>query len=71
LVFPFQGLAVPDLLLQLLMKLLQLIFVVALGAANLLVTLPHPCRGQTFQIGAPVPMWAREVVGQIGETGHA
>ena len=71
LVFQFHFLALPPLLGQLLMEFFQLMFVVAFRAVDLLIAPKDPAGGQTFQIGAPLPVGAAEIRGQVGESGHA
>jgi hypothetical protein len=70
LVLPFHLLALSPLLLQLLVEFLQLVFVVALGAADLLIPLKNPARGESFQIRAPIPIRATEVLGQVLKFRH-
>ena len=63
LIFQFRLLAVAALLIKLLAHLLQLIFVVAFGAGDLLIAMKDPASGESFQIRAPIPIRATEVVG--------
>ena len=70
LVFQFDLLGVPLLLPQPLVKFLQLILVVAFDAGDLLVAMKDPAGGQAFQIGAPIPIRATEVVGQVFKFRH-
>ena len=70
LVFQFHLLGMSVLLAQLLGEFFQLIFVVAFGACDLLIAMEDPTGGQTFQIRAPIPIRATEVLGQVFELRH-
>lgn len=70
LVFQLHLLALAPFPIQLLVESGQLIFVVAFDAGDLLVAPPNPAGGQTFQIGASLPIRATEVRWQVGEAGH-
>jgi hypothetical protein len=48
---------------QFLVEFFQLIFVVAFGAGDLLIAMKDPASGESFQIRAPIPIRATEVVG--------
>jgi len=70
LVLPFQFFALPPLLIQLLVDLLQLVFVVALGAADLLISMKNPTGGQSFQIRTPIPVRATEIGREVLKLRH-
>ena len=61
----------PPFLIQFLVELLELVFVLALGAANILLILAEdPAGGQPLQIRAAVPVGAAEIGWQISELRH-
>ena len=62
--------ALSPLLLQLLVKLFELVFVVAFGAGNLLVAMKNPARGKSFQIRTPIPVRATEVGREVLKLRH-
>lgn len=70
LVFQLHLLALAPFPIQLLVESGQLIFVVAFDAGDLLAAPPNPAGGQTFQIGASLPIRAAELLWQVGEAGH-
>jgi hypothetical protein len=70
LVLQLHRLALSPFLPPLLIKLLQLIFIVTFGARNLLVASEDPAGGQPLQIGAPIPIRAAEVRRQVLKFGH-
>ena len=70
LVLQFHLLALAALLMELGVKFLQLVFVVALGAPDLLRAMPYPAGGQAFQMRAAIPIRAREVLGQVLKLRH-
>jgi hypothetical protein len=70
LVLQFERLGVSSLRTQLPLQFLQLIFVVAFGARDLLVASEDPASGQPLQIGAPIPIRAGEVRRQVLKFGH-
>ena len=55
---------------QFLVELFELIFVVALGAGDLLITMKDPTGREPFQIRAPIPVRAAKVVWQVFKFGH-
>src|SRR5208283_5677090 len=71
LVFQLHPLALAPFLIQLAVEFFQLVFVVALRPADLLITTQDPAGGQAFQIGAPIPVRATEVVRQVLKFRHA
>ena len=70
LVFQFYTFAFSALLAQLFVEFLQLIFVMALRGLVVLILVKDPAGGQSFQIGAAIPVRAAEVVGQVLELWH-
>jgi len=70
LLFQLRLFALPPLLVQFLGKFLQLIFIVAFSASDLLIAMKDPACGQPFQIRAPIPIGATKVVGQVLELRH-
>ena len=70
LLFQFYLFALPPLLIQLLVKFFQLVFVMALGAGQVLVAMKNPARGQSFQIRAPIPVRATKVGREILKFRH-
>ncbi len=70
LIFQFELFGMSPLLMQLLVEFLQLIFVMAFGASDLLVSVKDPAGGKSFQIRAPIPIRATEVVRQVFELWH-
>jgi hypothetical protein len=70
LIFQFDCLALPSLLIQEAIEFFDLVFVLALDAARFLIAAKDPPRGQPFQIRAPIPVRATKVIGQVLEFGH-
>ena len=70
LLFQFYLFALPPLLLQFLVQIFKLVFVLAFGAAHLLVAMKHPAGGQSFQIRAPIPVRATEARRQVLKLRH-
>jgi hypothetical protein len=56
--------------LELLVQFLQLVFVLAFGAGDFLITMENPLGGQALQIRAPIPVRADKVIVQFAESGH-
>ena len=71
LIVQFDLFGVPPLFAQLFVKFLQLIFVMAFSASDLLIAMKDPARGQPFQIRAPIPIGTGKVLGQVFKLRHS